>query len=55
MTLLVLKDDTSGSEKNGISSRPRFKYDVNRDVYVCPADQELSYRSTRLEKGLMLK
>jgi hypothetical protein len=55
MTALVPKGDTSGSEKKGIFNRSLFKYDVDRDVYICPANQELPYRCTSLEKGLMLK
>jgi transposase len=55
MTPLVPKGDTSGSEKKGIFNRTRFKYDVNQDVYICPANQVLPYRCTSLEHGLMLK
>ena len=55
MTPLVPKGDTSGSEKKGIFNRSRFKYDVNQDVYICPANQVLPYRYTSLEHGLMLK
>jgi transposase len=55
MTPLVPKGDTSGSEKKGIFNRSRFKYDVNQDVYICPANQVLPYRCTSLEHGLMLK
>jgi len=55
MTPLVPKGDTSGSEKKGIFNRSQFKYDADRDVYICPANEVLPYRFTRLEKGLMLK
>ncbi len=55
MTPLVPKGDTSGSEKKGIFNRSQFKYDVDRDVYICPANQVLPYRSTSEEKGLNLK
>ncbi len=55
MTPLVPKGDTSGSEKKGIFNRSLFQYDVDRDVYICPANQELPYRCTSLENGLMLK
>ncbi|MFC1665817.1 IS1182 family transposase [Pseudomonadota bacterium] len=55
MTALVPKVDTSGSEKKGIFNRSQFKYDKNRDVYICPANQVLPYRFTSLEKGLTLK
>jgi len=55
MTPLVPKGDTSGSEKKGIFNRSQFQYDADRDVYICPANQVLPYRFTRLEKGLKLK
>ncbi len=55
MMPLVPKGDTSGSEKKGIFNRSQFKYDADRDVYICPANEVLPYRFTRLEKGLMLK
>jgi len=55
MVALVPKGDTSASEKKGIFNRSRFKYDADRDAYICPANQVLPYRFTSLEKGLMLK
>ncbi len=55
MTALVPKGDTSGSEKKGIFNRSLFKYDADKDVYICPASQELPYRFTSVEKGLSLK
>ena len=55
MIPLVPKGDTSGSEKKGIFNRSQFQYGANKDVYICPADQELPYRFTREEKGLNLK
>jgi transposase len=55
MTPLVPKGDTSGSDKQGIFNRSRFKYDADRDVYICPANQVLPYRFTRLEHGMMQK
>jgi len=55
MTPLVPKGDTSGSEKKGIFNRSQFKYDAGRDRYICPAKQELPYRHTTIERGLMLK
>ena len=29
-----------------------FAYDTSRDVYVCPAGEELTYRDAREEDGL---
>ena len=55
MTALVPKGDTSGSEKKGIFNRSLFQYDADKDVYICPANQVLPYRSTSDEKGLNLK
>ena len=54
MTPLVPKGDTSGSEKKGIFNRSQFQYDADRDVYICPANEVLPYRSTNKEKGLNL-
>jgi transposase len=55
MTPLVPKGDTSGSEKKGIFNRSQFKYDADKDVYICPANQVLPYRLTSLEHGMMQK
>ena len=55
MTALVPKGDTSGSEKKDIFNRSLFKYDVGKDVYICPAHEELPYRFTNVEKGLTVK
>ena len=55
MTALVPKGDTSGSEKKGIFNRSEFKYDADRDVYICPANKALTYRFSGEEKGLTMK
>jgi|SaaInlV_200m_DNA_2_1039689.scaffolds.fasta_scaffold04717_4 transposase len=55
MTALVPKGDTSGSEKKGIFNRSLFKYNANKDVYICPASQELTHRLTGVEKGVTIK
>ncbi len=55
MTALVPKGDTSASEKKGIFNRSLFKYDVEKDVYICPASQELPYRFTNIENGMAVK
>ena len=55
MTALVPKSDTSGSEKKGIFNRSLFKYDAHKDVYICPANQELTYRFSGIEEGLTIK
>jgi len=55
MTALVPKGDTSGSEKKGIFNRSQFKYDADRDVYICPVNKELTYRFSGVEKGLTVR
>lgn len=55
MTVLVSKGNTSGSEKNGIFDRSLFKYDAVKDIYLCPANQEMTYRHSGIEKGLTIK
>ena len=55
MTAMVSKGDTSGSEKKGIFNRAMFKYEATKDVYICPANNELTYRFTGVEKGLRVR
>ena len=55
MTPLVPKGDTSGSEKKGIFNRSLFTYDSDKDVYICPANKELTYRFSGVEDGLTIK
>jgi transposase len=55
MTALVPKGDTSGSEKKGIFNRSLFKYDANKDIYICPANEALPYRFSSVENGLAVK
>lgn len=55
MTPLVSKGDTSASEKKGIFNRSLFKYDVDKDVYICPAGKVLTYRMTNKEHGMNIR
>ena len=55
MAVMVPKGDTSASEKKGIFNRSLFKYDANKDVYICPANKEMTYRFTGVDKGLTMK
>ncbi len=52
---LVPKSDTSGAKKKGIFNRALFKYDGNRDLYVCPAGNELPHKRDVKEGGMQLK
>jgi len=55
MIPIVPKGDTSGSAKKGIFNRLLFKYDPEKDIYICPANEVLTYRFTAVEKGVTLK
>ncbi len=55
MSVLVPKGDTSASEKKGIFNRSMFTYDAKKDVYICPANKEMTYRFTSFEKGMNVK
>jgi len=48
----VPQTDTSGSEKKGIFNKSLFKYDKDKDIYICPAGKELQNRMRVVEKGV---
>jgi len=51
---LVPKVDTSGSKAKGRYSKADFRYDAERNEYVCPAGQRLTYRFDSVEHGQRL-
>ncbi len=53
ITPTVPRPDTSGNRKKGMFVKADFIYNTNQDVYICPAEKELTYRYTREEGGLM--
>tara|TARA_Y100000034_G_scaffold10687_1_gene11186 strand:- start:687 stop:2120 length:1434 start_codon:yes stop_codon:yes gene_type:complete len=53
-TALVPQVDTSGSKAKAIFNKSLFKYDKEKDVYTCPAGNELQNRARVVEKGLEL-
>ncbi|TMP50867.1 transposase, partial [Pseudoalteromonas sp. S1688] len=52
---IMPKTDTSSSEKKGIFNRSLFKYDANKDIYLCPAGNELQNRMQVFEQGKYLE
>ncbi|MCP4966718.1 MAG: IS5/IS1182 family transposase, partial [bacterium] len=54
ITATVAKPMTSGASARGRFDRADFAYDADRDVYVCPAGQDLPYRFTNQEAGKTL-
>lgn len=51
-TTLVPQVDTSGSKAKAIFNKSMFKYDKDKDVYLCPAGNELQNRTRVVEKGV---
>jgi transposase len=51
LTPLIPKSDTSANTARGLYGKSQFQYDAAKDVYVCPAGQELTYRFPTFEKG----
>ena len=51
LTPFIPKSDTSANTARGLYGKSRFKYDALKDVYVCPAEGELTYRFPTFEKG----
>ena len=52
---LVPKSETSSSKAAGRYGKSDFIYDAKRDVYICPADQLLTYRFDSKERGKVLR
>lgn len=55
ITPLVPKADTSANTRQGLFGKSQFRYDANKDVYVCPAGSELTYRFSTYELGRGLR
>jgi hypothetical protein len=55
ITAYVPKADTSANTAQGLFGKSRFRYDPQKDVYVCPAGAELTYRFSTDEKGRQVR
>ena len=55
ITALVPKVDTSGKRAKGQYTRSDFIYDADKDEYICPAKERVTYRFTTEEKGKQLR
>jgi len=55
ITPYIPKADTSANTARGLYGKSRFQYDAAKDVYVCPAGGELTYRFATYELGRELK
>jgi transposase len=51
---LVPKVDTSGRKTKGRYSKADFRYDAEKNEYICPAGQRLTYRFDSIEHGKTL-
>ena len=55
LTPHIPKVDTSANTARGLFGKSQFRYDATKDVYVCPAKKELTYRSSTFELGRELR
>ena len=55
ITPYIPKSDTSANTARGLFGKSQFKYDAAKDVYVCPAGAELTYRFATYELGRELR
>ena len=51
ITPYVPKPETSANKALGLFTKNDFRYDSARDLYVCPAGEELTFRHGAREKG----
>jgi BMFP domain-containing protein YqiC len=54
ITALVPKTDTTNRKTKGQYTKADFTYDAERNEYVCPAGERLTYRFDSVEKGKTL-
>jgi hypothetical protein len=55
ITANVPQTDTSGSAKKRIFNKSLFIYDKDKDVYICPAGEELPHKRNATDKGVEQK
>jgi hypothetical protein len=55
ITVTLPKPMTSGIIAKGRFGKQDFRYVAQQDVYICPADERLTYRYTNEEHGLVLR
>lgn len=55
MTAKVPQSDTSGAAEKGVFNKSLFKYDNNKDIYICPAGEKLPHRQNVTEYNLEQK
>jgi len=54
ITALVPKTDTTNRKAKGQYTKADFRYEAERNEYVCPAGERLTYRFDSVEKGKRL-
>lgn len=51
ITPYIPKPETSANKALGLFTKNDFRYDRERDLYVCPSGEELTFRNAAHEKG----
>lgn len=52
MTILIKKAKANNSTKDNEFRKDKFKYDAEKDIYICPAGQQLEFFENTSKKGM---
>lgn len=52
MTVLIKKAKANNSTKDNEFRKDRFKYDADKDIYICPAGQQLEFFENTSKNGM---
>lgn len=55
MTVLIKKAKANNSTKDNEFRKDKFKYDPEKDVYICPAEQQLYFFENTSKNGMKYK
>ena len=53
ITVTLPKPQTSNNKVKGLFVKADFRFEPDKNVYICPAEQILTHRSTSEEKGMI--
>ena len=55
ITCYIPEPNKSNNKRKGLFTNKDFHYDAEQDCYICPANQQLTYRTQCLKRGKLMK
>ncbi len=55
ITPYIAKPETSANKKQGLFTKEEFRYEKQRDCYICPQGEELNFRFETTELGRRIR